>query len=195
MISAIFSLKPPSIITSNILVNNHRSRTFHPECPDRITGCIEILNTFGNKIHMKKPTGETNRTSYDFALTVIKSVHDVDHVEEVRENCAKKYPFLDPWDTDTYISPGTFDQCVIAQSAWIDGINDIISHGKEMAFAVTRPPGHHANKKKSMGFCIFNFAVGAADYAINHLKLKRVAMLDFDVVSFAVNLYLCRPIS
>ena len=52
---------------------------------------------------------------------------------------------------------------------------------KTMSFAVVRPPGHHAVKGRSMGFCIFNFAAGAATYAIQTLGLERVSILDFDV--------------
>ena len=50
-----------------------------------------------------------------------------------------------------------------------------------MAYALTRPPGHHACTNKGMGFCVFNFAVGAALYALDYIGLRRVAILDFDV--------------
>ena len=61
----------------------------------------------------------------------------------------------------------------------MDGVDEVLGN-KNVAFAVTRPPGHHAVKSNSMGFCIFNFAVGAANYALSK-GLNRIAIIDFDV--------------
>lgn len=86
---------------------------------------------------------------------------------------------LSPWDEDTFISKTTFDICILAQNAWIDAVDQVVQH-KTMAFALTRPPGHHALRADSMGFCIFNFAVGAAHYALDYLNIQRVGIIDFD---------------
>lgn len=88
--------------------------------------------------------------------------------------------YLSPWDPDTYISSGTYHQCIQAQSAWLDGLSSVLEN-KNPAFAITRPPGHHALKGRSMGFCIFNFAVATAVHALSQPDVNRVAMLDFDV--------------
>ena len=62
----------------------------------------------------------------------------------------------------------------------MDAVDEAVLQ-RNLAFALTRPPGHHARYDQSMGFCIFNFAVGAAKYALDKYKLSRVAILDFDV--------------
>ena len=82
------------------------------------------------------------------------------------------------FDYDTYVNPKTYEMCVIAQSAWIDAFNTLRETGKP-AFALTRPPGHHACPDRAMGFCIFNFAAVTAKHAID--EGLRVAILDWDV--------------
>ena len=76
---------------------------------------------------------------------------------------------------------------LIAQSAWLDAVDHVCGGGEHAgqvrtpAFALTRPPGHHALKARGMGFCLFNFAVVAADHAFRQHGIKRIAMLDWDV--------------
>jgi acetoin utilization deacetylase AcuC-like enzyme len=62
----------------------------------------------------------------------------------------------------------------------MDAVDKVLLHNTT-AFALSRPPGHHALRSETMGFCIFNFAVGAAKYALQRYNLKRVGILDFDV--------------
>ena len=87
------------------------------------------------------------------------------------------------YSSDTYISKNSFDVCVLAQTAWMDCIDDILKAKEEArtAFAITRPPGHHAVKSSSQGFCIFNFAVGAATYALKKGVVNKIGIIDFDV--------------
>jgi acetoin utilization deacetylase AcuC-like enzyme len=89
------------------------------------------------------------------------------------------------------INQHSFNQSVLAQSAWLDAIDFILDQDQEngndtkksppkVSFCLTRPPGHHAEFDQSMGFCLFNFAAGAARYA--HEKgVNNVAILDYDV--------------
>jgi len=99
-------------------------------------------------------------------------LHWVQEIQEISSQGGGDY------DYDTYISPKTYETCVIAQSAWLDAFRSLRETGKP-AFALTRPPGHHATPDKAMGFCIFNFASVTARYAAD-LGL-RVAILDWDV--------------
>ena len=170
----------PVIITSEKFLE-HKKRNFHPERPERLLECFVTLKQLSDKIVFKNPSAESDDQRIQLALNFIRKIHDKEYVLDVETKCKENAPFLSPWDTDTYISRKTFDQCVLAQSAWIDGV-DIVLEQKNMVFALTRPPGHHATKYSSMGFCIFNFAVGAATYAIENKNVSRVCILDFDVV-------------
>ena len=176
-----FTIMAPLIISSQNLVR-HRPTSYHPECPERIEVCLKVLQQMESEgtIRLLKPSGELNPARLQLALDVINSVHDHEYVKEVKMRCEKGARVLDPWDTDTYINKFSFEQCLHAQSAWLDGVDEVLKN-KTMAFAVVRPPGHHAVKGRSMGFCIFNFAVGAATYAIQTLGLERIVILDFDV--------------
>eukprot|EP01041_Mallomonas_annulata_P008443 gene8443-17409_t len=166
----------PVVITSTKLLLHRSTGKWHPECPERLSKCESILNNLEEckRITRRLPSAELQDNDREIALSIIKKVHDEEYVKEVETLCAKGVRILSPWDADTYISSDTYNTCIISQSAWIDGVN-------EVAFALTRPPGHHAIKGSSMGFCIFNFAMGAAIYALNELKLKRIGILDFDV--------------
>lgn len=165
----------------------------HVEVPERVES---IINHFNDKGYKLDPVWERPDT-----LDLIKTVHHASYVEEIRELCAKGSRMISPFDQDTYIDYSSFDTCILAQNAWINCIDDVLGldndikynysndietiqamkDSKEMtSFAISRPPGHHAVKGNSMGFCIFNYAVGAANYAQSR-GVKKIAMLDFDV--------------
>ena len=136
-----------------------------------------------DSIDYRVPTGETSEDRKKEALGIIHQVHDEDYVAEVEMLCKRGARVLSPWDSDTYISKNSFDVCVLAQTAWMDCIDDILKAKEEArtAFAITRPPGHHAVKSSSQGFCIFNFAVGAATYALKKGVVNKIGIIDFDV--------------
>lgn len=166
----------PVVITSEALLR-HQTKRFHPECPDRLANTLTTMREMEQDglISIREPVDP----NFD-SLRVIKMVHDHDYVAEVEDMCNKGAPFISPWDTDTYINRDSFETVVTAQAAWINAVDDAMTN-KRMNFALTRPPGHHASKTQSMGFCIFNFAAGAAFYAIEKYNLERVGILDFDV--------------
>jgi acetoin utilization deacetylase AcuC-like enzyme len=83
-------------------------------------------------------------------------------------------------DSDTYISPHSYTVALLAVSAWLDGIDQVLASGRPV-FALTRPPGHHALPDRTMGFCIFGNAAIAGFYALAQSGIKRVAIVDWDV--------------
>ena len=176
-IRIVVGLRPLVITSDSFLL--HRTKGFHPECPDRLQNSIEEIKSLPS-CEIKAPSAETNDSCFNFAAQLVQRAHSKKYVDFVKSMCEKNAPYLSPYDSDTYLSPYTFNQCIEAQSAWINGLNAVINDNR-FAFAVTRPPGHHASTNKAMGFCIFNFAVGTALYALDHLLLERVAILDFDV--------------
>jgi len=182
----------PIIITSSLMLH-HRPPSYHPECPERLSKCLTMIDDLktSDAVQVMEPTGVHSKSGYSRALEMIYKVHDQAYVDEVQLLCSKGARSLSPWDADTYISRGSFDACVVAQSCWLDGIDLILKRclsdvGREhnshsIVFALTRPPGHHALHSASMGFCIFNFAVGAICHAIDHYGVERISVLDFDV--------------
>lgn len=123
---------------------------------------------------------DSSNKMMEAALSVIKNVHDPSYVEKVSTFCQRGERQLSAWDEDTYINKYSFNQSLLVQAAWNTGVDHVVkNHG--MSFSLSRPPGHHASYRDSMGFCLFNFAVGAAHYAIEHHGLDRIGIIDFDV--------------
>lgn len=178
--SPLLALRP--LLISSPRFSEHSINTYHPECPER----SEVLHQMAQRMHeqgqvdMRLPSAELDVERRREAETVVRKVHSDEYVDEIRLLCSKGARRPSPWDMDTYLSPDTFEVCLLAQSAWMDAV-DAVMQGRQTAFALSRPPGHHAERSQSMGFCIFNFAAGAAKYAQERYCLQRVGILDFDV--------------
>jgi acetoin utilization deacetylase AcuC-like enzyme len=84
-------------------------------------------------------------------------------------------------DQDTYLSAGSYDAAAMAAGAAIAGVEAVMTGGATNAFAIARPPGHHATSMQSMGFCLFNNVAIAAHYALDRLGVRRIAIVDYDV--------------
>src|SRR5262245_44681283 len=103
-------------------------------------------------------------------------VHDTDYVRRISETMGKASA-LDP---DTYTSPESFEIALLAAGAVIDGVERVMAGSHRAAMAVVRPPGHHAERDRAMGFCLFNNVAVAAAHA-RHLGARKVAIVDYDV--------------
>ena len=108
----------------------------------------------------------------------LKKNHDLDHINHVRNSCQNGTQNL---DGDTVICSESWDAAVLSAGAGLTAVDKIISGELDNAFAAVRPPGHHAEKDRAMGFCLFNNVAIAARYAINKHKLNRVCIFDWDV--------------
>jgi acetoin utilization deacetylase AcuC-like enzyme len=84
-------------------------------------------------------------------------------------------------DADTYVAAGSWEVALLAVSAWLDAVDYALSDGGGPAFALARPPGHHANRVTGMGFCLLSNAAIAAQYALRRERVARVGIVDFDV--------------
>ena len=108
----------------------------------------------------------------------LKKNHDLDHINHVRNSCQNGTQNL---DGDTVICSESWDAAILSAGAGLTAVDKIISGELDNAFAAVRPPGHHAEKDRAMGFCLFNNVAIAARYAINKHKLNRVCIFDWDV--------------
>jgi acetoin utilization deacetylase AcuC-like enzyme len=105
-------------------------------------------------------------------------VHSPDYIDILEASDGKSSTYLDP---DTQTSPGSYKAALLAAGGLCEAISRVYSGELENAFALIRPPGHHAEKARAMGFCIFNNVAIGARYAQKHLGLDRILIADWDL--------------
>ena len=159
------------LITSDTY-QNHNTGDGHPEKIDRVTAVIDNFKKLNNKkLIWKKPV--------KFNKSLLEITHTSDYIKYVEKSFPKQgLSFL---DGDTIISPGSKDAITDAVGSIIAAIDGVQSKEFKNAFCAVRPPGHHAEKNKAMGFCIYNNVAVGAHYLLEKYKLKKVAIVDFDV--------------
>jgi acetoin utilization deacetylase AcuC-like enzyme len=159
------------IITTNTYLN-HNTGQGHPERADRVTVVIDHLKKIKSKsLIWKKPT--------KFDLKYLEYAHDKNYLSNVTESFPKHG--LNFLDGDTIISPGSKDATRDAVGSILTAIDGVMKKDFKTAFCAVRPPGHHAEKQKAMGFCVYNNVAVGAYYLLEKYKLKKVAIIDFDV--------------
>ena len=159
------------IITTDTYLD-HNTGQGHPERADRVSAVIESLKKFKNKnLIWKKPS--------TFDRKLLEITHNNNYVSQVEKSFPKKgLVFL---DGDTIVSPGSKQATLDAVGSIIAAIDGVQSKELQNAFCAVRPPGHHAEKNKAMGFCIYNNVAVGAQYLLDKYKLNKVAIVDFDV--------------
>ena len=159
------------LITSDTY-QNHNTGDGHPEKIDRVTAVIDNFKKLDNKnLIWKKP----NKFENSFLI----KTHTSNYIDQVDKSFPKKgYNFL---DGDTVVSPGSKDASKDAVGSIITAIDGVQNKEFKNAFCAVRPPGHHAEKEKAMGFCIFNNVAVGANYLIEKYKYNKIAIIDFDV--------------
>ena len=151
---------------------NHDTGDGHPENKFRIQSILERLK---KKNFADLEWSEPNK----FDESYLKKTHNSLYIDEVKKAFPAKGQFF--LDGDTVISPGSKEASYDAVSSIISAVDSVKSKKLKNAFCAVRPPGHHAEYDKAMGFCIFNNVAVGANYLIDKYKLKRVAIIDFDV--------------
>jgi len=159
------------LITSDTY-QNHNTGDGHPEKIDRVTAVIDNFKKLNNKnLIWKKPS--------KFDRSLLEITHNPDYINFVEKSFPKKgLSFL---DGDTIVSPGSKEATSDAVGSIITAIDGVQNKEFKNAFCAVRPPGHHAEKDKAMGFCIYNNVAVGANYLISKYKLNKVAIIDFDV--------------
>ena len=151
---------------------NHNTGNGHPEKIDRVTAIIDNFKKVDNKnLIWKKPN--------KFDEFFLNKTHSIEYINHVKQSFPKKgLVFL---DGDTIVSPGSKDATKDAVGSIITAIDGVQNKEFKNAFCAVRPPGHHAEKDKAMGFCIYNNVAVGANYLIEKYKYKKIAIIDFDV--------------
>lgn len=181
------------------LFTAHETGVGHPENAGRLTAVVDYLKRCQETplahphqawdssaeigFNLRADTGdwplslEWIEPSARSVLADICRVHAPAYVEALKAFAEKGGGYL---DADTVVSARSYEVALAAVSAWLDGVDWVWQH-QAPAFALVRPPGHHAERDRAMGFCLLSNAAIAAHYALAALPVKRVAILDWDV--------------
>ena len=158
-----------AIVTSDTS-EKHLTGDGHPEQPKRVESIINVLKKKKDLI-WEKPDVVPEK--------ILNLTHTEDYIKNLKNSFPKKgINFL---DGDTVVSPGSKEAVFDAAGSTIKAIDGIQNKKFTNAFCVVRPPGHHAEKNKAMGFCCLSNAGIATNYLINKYNYKRIACVDFDV--------------
>lgn len=148
----------------------HDAGAGHPERPARLEAIDAELACEpidGVSFAKPQPAGRAD----------VERVHDrryVDFIDSLRGRSARL-------DADTAVSPHSVEAAYLAAGAAIDAVNAVMREEADATFALPRPPGHHAERDRAMGFCLFNNIAMAAAHAIAAFDLERVLIVDWDV--------------
>lgn len=144
----------------------------HPESPARLAAIYEMLTEPG-MAGMFTPIPARAAATDEIAM-----IHHRSYIDIVADTAGRRYVSLDP---DTATTAGSFAAAQLAVGGLLNAVDSVLSGNLDNAFALVRPPGHHAEADRAMGFCLFNNVAIAAMHAINNRHLERVLIVDWDL--------------
>ena len=150
---------------------DHAPAGVFPERPDRLRGIVSHLEAQGWPVE--------HGASHPRSREAVLAVHDPRYVERFERAVARGDMIFD--SADNPLSPGTAEASWAAVDAVLTAADRIASGEAAKAFAAVRPPGHHAERARAMGFCYFGNVAVAAQHLLDRHGLERVAIFDFDV--------------
>ena len=161
-----------TLLISHPACLEHLTPAGHPERPDRLRAIEHALEAekFQPLARVAAPAAP---------LEIIALCHPMDYIEEIRDASPKEGMLR--LDADTSMSPGSFEAALRAVGGAVHAVDEVLAKKAANAFVATRPPGHHAETARPMGFCLFDNAAIAARYAQNRHGIARAAVVDFDV--------------
>ncbi len=151
----------------------HRTASYHPECSDRLKAIYKGIEDGGliPKLTLMKAKRADQRW--------IEAVHRVKYIMRFEEACL--YGLTEFESADNQMCGESFEVALLAVGGILDAIRMMMEGQIDNAFCTVRPPGHHAEVEKAMGFCYFNNVAIAARYLQSEYGIKRVGIVDFDV--------------
>jgi acetoin utilization deacetylase AcuC-like enzyme len=151
---------------------DHLTPMGHPERPDRLRAVARALEAeqFKPLVREEAPAASDE---------TIALCHPRDYIEHIRRATPKAG--MVQLDADTSMSPGSFEAALRGAGGAVHAVEAVMNRKADNAFVAVRPPGHHAETARPMGFCLFNNAAIAARYAQDSFGLERAAVIDFDV--------------
>ncbi len=161
-----------TLIVSHPACLEHLTPLGHPERPDRLRAVEGALEA--ERFQMLA------RSAAPLApFEIIALCHPMDYIAAIQDATPKEG--MVRLDADTSMSPGSFEAALRAAGGAIHAVDEVLSKKATNAFVAARPPGHHAETARPMGFCLFDNAAIAARYSQDHHGIARAAIVDFDV--------------
>lgn len=151
--------------------SRHVAGPGHPERPERLAAVMDELR---DRPISGTAWGEPASPVSDVLLRRVHTGAHVDRLLELRGRSAMI-------DADTIACPESIDAAMWAGGCAVHAVDQVMSGAARNAFALVRPPGHHAERDRAMGFCFFNTVALAAQHALDAHRLSRVMIADFDV--------------
>ena len=161
-----------TLLISHPAFLEHLTPLGHPERPDRLRAIERALEAEKFQILARSQAPLAS-------LETIALCHPMEYITEVRE--ASPREGLIHLDADTAMSPGTFEAALRAAGGAIHAVDEVLTKKAANAFVAARPPGHHAETARPMGFCLFDNAAIAARYSQQRYGIASAAIVDFDV--------------
>ena len=161
-----------TLLISHPAFLEHLTPLGHPERPDRLRAIERALEAekFQTLARSQAPLA---------SLETVALCHPMEYIIEVREAAPREG--LIHLDADTAMSPGTFEAALRAAGGAIHAVDEVLTKKAANAFVAARPPGHHAETARPMGFCLFDNAAIAARYSQQRYGVASAAIVDFDV--------------
>ncbi|MCC6189684.1 MAG: histone deacetylase, partial [Anaerolineales bacterium] len=170
---------PPDLIMSVALLTSpiYRQHDFpdHPENAQRLRALEAAIDSPALGLREFLVSLAPRSATVDEILLI----HSERYVDALRRAMTQAPGFVDT--APTYVVPASFDVALLAAGGAIRSVEAVLSGEAGAAFALVRPPGHHARFEEPMGFCLFNNVAIAARYAQRNLGMERVLIVDFDV--------------
>ncbi len=145
----------------------------HPERPQRLSALRKAFDESG----LTEACAAVEVSPVDMGL--VRGIHDDQYLERLQRACDDGLPYVDV--PDSAICPESFDIARLAAGGVVSAVSEVMAERLDNAFCAVRPPGHHAERDRSMGFCLLNNIALAAAHLIEHHGLSRVLILDWDV--------------
>ncbi len=145
----------------------HDTGPGHPESPDRLRALQDVLAAY------------PQRQAIPATIEQLLRAHPLHYIQDIED--ATPAQGIAALDGDTLLSPHSYDAALHAAGAACLAVDDVMTGKTNTAFCAMRPPGHHAEPARAMGFCLFNSVFIAARHAQEAHGLKKIAILDFDV--------------
>ena len=161
-----------TLVLSHPACLDHATPPDHPERADRLRAVAEVLaeDRFAPLARGEAPAGNLD------SVTLCHNEHYVEELRHIAPSSGLIYI-----DGDTSMSPGTFEAALRAAGGGLYAVDEVMTKKAANAFVATRPPGHHAETARPMGFCLFDNVAIAARYAQKQHGIARAAIVDFDV--------------
>lgn len=164
-------MKPTGILKDPVFLQ-HEMGSFHPESPERLSVIYGMLEESRDRLNLEEIA------SREATVKEIATNHDPHYVKQIAATAGRPHTHLDP---DTSTCAYSWEAASKAVGGLFNLVDAVVEGRVRNGFALVRPPGHHAEYRRAMGFCLFNNVALAARYALSGHGMQRVAIVDWDL--------------